>query len=198
MAEAATSSTAASPTKPARILVVTPKKGVGLRAPRVLHRQRYGYAAIVRMRIATMASRDLAHQRKPQPSSPISGIGSPIEGFEHALLLVRRDAGAMVAYREPRLALRKGESDLDWRRAVAACVFDQVANQATQQTCIALDRYRLPIERRRLEAGAFFGSECEQIDVLEGFACRRRVRRVQAACEQNFVDQRIQLGDIAL
>ena len=75
-----------------------------------------------------------------------------------------------------------------------AGVLEQVADHPAQQARIAPQRNRLAFELDAFVARALLRREGEQVDVFRG----KGFLRVQAAREEDLVDQRVELGDVLL
>ncbi len=78
---------------------------------------------------------------------------------------------------------------------VPLCIFQKISQQAPEQVRIAAHDDRSSIEVYTAIAGALFCCKREKIDVLCG-ECRGN--GVEATCEQNFVDQGVQLSDVLI
>src|SRR6267143_2082597 len=117
-----------------------------------------------------------------------------VEGLEQLLALGCRYPGSGVGHLEADFAARFCEPHPNGRRAVPARVLEQVADHPAQQPRIAGDADRLTFELGVLVARAFLGGDGEDIHVLGSF----RLGEVEAAGEENFVDQAIELGDVLL
>ena len=151
---------------------------------------------------ALMAFRNRAHQGQAQAHTAmaLAGAGHAVEGFKNTFTLVRRHTGAPVSHadfsKRALLVQKQGDRAL----GVAAGVFQQVAHGAAQQLGNAahLDHIAMHVGdfQVRLDAGAFFGAQADDVDHLG--AAHIRLAGAQATGQQDFVDQLVQLGDIAL
>ncbi len=76
---------------------------------------------------------------------------------------------------------------------MAAGIFEQVADQAAQKRRLAPNDESFSLDRAVVVAGCLLGREREQVDLLD---LVQRANRLEATCEQDLVDQEIELGDI--
>ena len=142
-----------------------------------------------------MQAGDLAHQRQAEPGA-LAVAAEPVERHEDMLVLGRRHAGAGVDDGEHGVGRRsRAQLDADRRLAVLAGVLQEVAHQPAQQPRIAVDGDRVAVERAVVVVGAFLGDQRQQVDLL---ARLRRGGDVEPARQQDFVDQVVELGDVAL
>ena len=75
---------------------------------------------------------------------------------------------------------------------MAACVVEEVADQVAQESPVAVQGHRLA-GHRRVHPRAFLCHEREQFDRLR---LRYSLARLQSACEQQFLDEVIELRDV--
>ena len=84
----------------------------------------------------TIGLRQLPHDREPQPSSPINGAArgiAAVEGLEHGLDLVSRNAGTPVEYADAHGGLRSFQQQVDGlATAVAKGIVQQIFQHAAQ------------------------------------------------------------------
>ena len=85
--------------------------------------------------------------------------------------------------------------DADRRLAVALGILEEVADHAPQELRVAGERDRLTIERAVVVVGAFLRDQREEVEALFR---RRRGDDVEAARQQDFLDEIVELGDVAL
>src|SRR6266571_4065483 len=144
------------------------------------------YEAVARAAsIAAVAARDAANDGEAEAA---------VEGLEELLALGFRDAGAGVAHTELDFAPGFSQSYLYGGRTVPPRVLEQVADHPAQQARVALDADRLAFELGMLVARAFLGGEGQEIHGFGSFG----LASVEAAREEDFVDEGIELGDVLL
>src|SRR5262249_35342065 len=117
------------------------------------------------------------------------------ERLEHLLAIGLTYPSATVADGKLNAFARTSHAHLDGRRAVALRVLEEISDQTPQQSRIAAHDDRPAIELNALVAGAFLCGEREQVHV---FLSLETFHRVEAAGEQDLVDQRVELGDVLL
>src|SRR5262249_12804460 len=121
--------------------------------------------------------------------------GDAEERREGALAVAKSDAGAAIADSQARPVAVGPHADIYRRRAVALCVLDQVAHHAPQERAVAEHGHGLTADRAMLVAGGLLGRERKEVHLL---APVQALDRIEAAGEQDLVDQCIELGDVAL
>src|SRR5215471_21538936 len=114
--------------------------------------------------LTAVSSRDLPHQRQPEPRAR-SGPRAE-ERLENLLAIGLTHASATVADGKLHAFAHASHSHPDRRRAVALRVLEEIADQTPQQSRIAAHDDRLAIELNALVAGAFLRGEREQVHVF--------------------------------
>ena len=155
-----------------------------------------------------MAQGDRFHQRQTQSDAPIT-LGRPgqtVKGLENAIAQFSRDARATVADPDHGLGVGLLQRHADFAGSVTARILQQVAHDPAQQLGHALHRQgSIGIGLRtggclddqfRTNARAFLGRQADQVDRLDG--AQIGLPRVEPAGQQDFFDQLVELGDIAL
>ena len=140
-----------------------------------------------------MQSRDLANERQAEPSA-FWITGEAIKRRKHLRALRGRDAGPAIGHLDHDHGAHTTQVNPHRRLAMTLGILEEVADHPAQQTGIAANSDRLAFEFAII-AGAFLGGEREQIDL---FACLQRTDRLDLARQQDFVDQPVELGDVAL
>src|SRR5258706_7931430 len=114
-------------------------------------------------RLAAVAARDLAHDRKAEPRAGGRARARPaIERFEQLLPFGLRDGRSRVAYGES--VFRK--KNRNRRPPVPECILEKVAQHAAQQARVALQLDMVALEGNALVARALLSGEAEQVDLL--------------------------------
>jgi hypothetical protein len=137
---------------------------------------------------------------RPRPTPPACSAwpGRRKERLEDPLAHLRRHAGAAIADLDRGVAGRSpppAQQDRDRAAAVAARVLEQVAQGAAQQPLVAVDhRLAFGIDRR-IDPRRLLGGDGEQVDPV---AMQRILGTVEPAGEQHLLDQRVELGDVAV
>src|SRR2546426_4987186 len=114
-----------------------------------------------------------------------------IKRLENLLALRFRHARPLVANAD----LRTTHAHPYRRLAMAPGILQKVADHAAQQPRLALYRDGFAFQRCLFVARAFFRGERQQID---RFGLLHAFRSVEPARQQDFVDQRVELGDVLL
>ena len=104
--------------------------------------------------LPAMADHHRADEGQAQARTGITAglrTGEPLERFEDAFHLLRRQAGALVGYRDPHAAVLAGQADDDLRarRAVLHRVLEQVGEGPGQQGAIPEDEAERMVEEGR-------------------------------------------------
>src|SRR2546427_9651339 len=89
---------------------------------------------------AAMCGDDLSHDRKAKPratGASVSPLVESTESLEHALASFRRNPGAVVRNREPRLTVRRSKHDVHARPGVSLRIVEEVAHDARESIGIA-------------------------------------------------------------
>ena len=155
---------------------------------------------VLAVHAAVVPPGDGPHQRQPQAHAAraFAGAGQAVEGLKDAFALVQRHARTAVAHAHFGQGAAAQHLHGDFARAVAAGVFQQVANGAAQQFGDAAHFqpfWHGAHVQVRVHAGAFFGGQADQIHVFHG--AHIGLAGVQAAGQQDFIHQLVQLGNVA-
>jgi len=144
--------------------------------------------------LAAMHARDLPHDRQPQPGAGRSGAGRAVKRLEYPFAILRPDARACVLDHDLRTVGRGCDTDFSGPTGMRMRVFEQIADQPTQQQRVTLHAHRraghFTIEVRRL-----FGGQSQQ---FHGLGALQAVGGIQPAVEQQFADECVELEDVAL
>ena len=147
---------------------------------------------------ALVAPCDGAHQGQAQAhaTGALAGAGQAVEGFEDAFAQLCGHARPLIAHPHFCHAPLQVQADAHGAIAVAAGVFQQVAQRAAQQLGHGMHFQRL-VACIQLRAGAcaFLCGQPHQIHHLE--RAHIGLARVQAAGQQDFVHELVELGDVA-
>lgn len=154
------------------------------------------------MHCAAVPLGDRLDQRQPESDAAVAlaGARQAVERLEDAFAQGSRHAGSAVVDMDARNAVRRFELHRNLALAVAARVFQQVADRTTQQP-----RHAAHGERRTvgafaqvqfgIDARAFFGAEPGEIDRFD--RAHVGLARVEPAGQQDLVDQLVELADVA-
>ena len=138
-----------------------------------------------------MAFGDLSNQGEPQADAALcAGLADgSVEGLEDSLALRLGNTRSAVCDDEADTVrfLASLDLDLHWNFAVPQRVLEQIPNEPSKQSRIAIDH--------TLESSCFFGSEREQIDA---FSFVVLFWSLEPTRDQQFSDQFVQLLDIAV
>ena len=155
-------------------------------------RKQLGHPAAARPPRRRRAARDLAHQRKAKACALPSPRGG--ENGENTRSRSASGTPAPASITSSITCPISAPADADRRLAMALGVFQQVADQPAQQPPLAA-RHGVAVQRAICHSGRIPRRRARADRPLLDL---RRARRVEAAGEQDFVDQQVELGDVAL
>src|SRR5439155_4241492 len=145
---------------------------------------------------SSLLAAELADERQSYSATRfIPGASEAAQWSEDILKLRVWDAWPMVADVNLRRARGAADAHFDRRRSVASRVLQQVPHHPAQQARVSTDRDRLALELGLLIARTLLARERQQIYLFVRFP---PLHDVQAAGQQNLVDQCVEFGDALL
>lgn len=139
---------------------------------------------------------DLPRQREAQPIAPdVLPVRRAIEWLEHLVPVGIRDAVSCISHGQTRTVRGARNFDLHRRNTVIVRIFQKVPDKPAQQPWIACNVWGSAGQGARRISGAFFSHQGDEVYVLRQVGVRSGV---QAAHQQDLVDQFIQFGDVLL